>query len=556
MEKFENWVKSDALTSDEKNELLSLDQSQKYESFYKSLSFGTAGIRGILGMGTNKFNRFVVAQTTKAVADILKEKKHNENPIVIIGYDSRNFSVEFSRLCAEILASNGIKAYIFSELCPTPVVSFAVRHYNAVAGINITASHNPKEYNGYKLYMPNGAQLDNEMADAVSQKMRKLDILAKYNDISFDDGIKSGMIKLLGEETLEIFMKEALKMTTDVKNDDFSVVYTPLFGAGHKLAPEILQKIGVKNVYPVLEQMQIDGNFPNLLKGPNPEEISAYDLGIKLALEKNADIIIATDPDADRIGIMTRDKNGDFIHLSGNVVGCLLTDYLIKRGNLPQNPMVVKSIVTSQLVDFICKKNNIPCYSTFTGFRFIAQLVDSKPEKNAIIAFEESYGYLVGDFVRDKDAITASALICQMAMHYKNQGKTLASVIEQLHNEYGVNLEETISVTLAGSKGALKIEEIMSSLRQNPIKEICDIKVRQIRYYKDGYIYDFEKFTKMQMEGSDVVIFDLEDGTQFIIRPSGTEPKVKVYILLCAETLTMAQEKIAKFRKFSNSLFE
>ncbi|MFI3226116.1 MAG: phospho-sugar mutase [Clostridia bacterium] len=556
MEIFEKWINSDALTEAEKTELLALDEKQKFESFYRALSFGTAGIRGILGVGLNKFNRFVVGQTTKAIADILNEKTYDETPIVIIGYDSRNFSIEFSRLCAEILASNGIKAYIFEELCPTPLVSFAIRHYKAVAGINITASHNPKEYNGYKVYMENGAQLDNAMADKISAKMGELDILAKYNDVVFADGIESGMIKLLGDETNDAFMAESLAMTTEVVCDDFSVVYSPLFGAGHKLAPLALEKVGVKNVYKVDEQMVIDGNFPGLPKGPNPEEMGSYVAGLAIAEEKNADLVVVTDPDADRIGIMTRDKAGKFIHFTGNVTGCLLVDYIIKRGNLPENPMVVKSIVTSQLVDFICAKNNIPCYSTFTGFRFIAELIDSKPEMNAIISLEESYGYLVGDFARDKDAITATALICQMAMYYKAQGKSLVDVLEELYAEYGVNLEETIAVTLAGSEGAVKIKEIMSNLRENPIPEICGTKVRQIRYFKDGYIYDFEKFTKMEMEGSDVVIFDLADETQFIIRPSGTEPKVKVYILLKADNLEEANSKLEDLREFSKTLFE
>lgn len=553
---FEKWINSPTLTQNEKNELLTLDEQQKHENFYTTLSFGTSGIRGILGVGTNKFNRFIVAQTTKAISNFLNEKKYDTPPIVIIGYDCRNFSVEFSRLCAEILASNGIKAYIFKELCPTPLVSFAIRHYGAVAGINITASHNPREYNGYKVYMQNGAQLDNKTSAIISNHMKNLDILEKYNKISFDDGLKSGMIKLLSDETNDEFLKEALLMTSDIEFDDFSVVYSPLFGAGRKLAPKILEKIGVKNVYLADEQMKIDGNFPNLLKGPNPEEISSYDVSIKIAKEKNADLVIITDPDADRIGIMSLDKHGEFVHLTGNMTGCLLVDYIIKQGNLPKNPMVVKSIVTSQLIDFICEKNNIPCYSTFTGFRFIAELIDNKPDMNCIISLEESYGYLVGDFARDKDAITATALICQMAMYYKSQEKTLFDVLEELYLEYGVNIEETMSVTLSGSEGATKISEIMAKLRENPIDNICGIKVLQIRYFKDGYIYDFKKFTKMDMEGSDVVIFDLEDGSQFIIRPSGTEPKVKVYILLKAENKILADEKLANLRNFSKTLFK
>lgn len=556
MDIYENWLKSENLTQSEKKELLELDEKQQYESFYRNLSFGTAGIRGILGVGTNKFNRFIVGQATKAIADILNQKVYKEKPIVIIGYDSRNFSIEFSRLCAEILASNGIKAYIFEELCPTPVVSFAIRHYNAVAGINITASHNPKEYNGYKVYMQNGAQLDNSMAKAISEKMDELDILEKYNKISFEEGVEKGDIKFLGEETNNKFIEQVLTVTSEITCDDFSVVYSPLFGAGYKLAPQVLKKIGVKNIYEVSEQMDINGDFPNLEKGPNPEELSSYTASMKIAEEKNADLVIVTDPDADRIGIMARNSKGKLTHLTGNMTGCLLVDYIIKCGNLPEKPMVVKSIVTSQLVEFICKKNNIPCYSTFTGFRFITKLIDSKPDMNCIISLEESYGYLVGDFARDKDAITATALISQMAMYYKLKGKTLVEALEDLYKIYGVNIEETISVTLAGSEGAVKIKSIMENLRNNPIKEIAGVKVRQIRYYKDGYIYDFEKFTKMDMEGSDVVICDLEDDTQFIIRPSGTEPKVKVYILLRAEDLKKANEKFVKMKEFSKTLFE
>ncbi|MFI3312254.1 MAG: phospho-sugar mutase [Eubacteriales bacterium] len=553
METYQTWLDSAALIQAEKAEILALDDSQRYEAFYTGLSFGTAGIRGTLGVGTNKFNRFVVGQTTQALADIIKTMDGEK--IVIIGYDSRNFSIEFSRLCAEILASNGIKAYIFEELCPTPLVSFAIRHYGAIAGINITASHNPKEYNGYKVYMKNGAQLDNDMADDIAARCKELDILGQYNTTTFAEGVESGIIKLLGDETNAEFMKVSLAQTTDVLCDDFSVVYSPLFGTGRILAPLALKEVGVKNVYLVEEQMVVDGNFPGLPKGPNPEEMGSYVAALAIAQEKNADLMVVTDPDADRIGVRARNKDGEFVHLTGNMTGCLLVDYIIRRGGLPVSPMVVKSIVTSQMVDFICKAHNIPCYSTFTGFRFIAELIDSKPEETAIIGLEESYGYLVGDFARDKDAITATALVCQMAMFYKNQGKTLIDALEDLYKTYGFNLEETISVSLPGSEGAGKIKAIMAKLRDEPIGEICDTKVKQIRYFKDGYIYDFEKWTKMDMEGSDVVIFDMADDTQFIIRPSGTEPKVKVYILTKADTMEGAQAKVEAYRAFSAAMF-
>ena len=561
MREYEKWLGAGALSADEKNELTHLSEAEINDRFYTNLKFGTAGIRGVCGVGTNRFNRFVVSQTTKGLANvILKNNAGGENG-VIIGYDSRLQSKEFAHLCAEIMATNGIKSYIYKELSPTPLVSFAIRHYKTIAGINITASHNPKEYNGYKVYWSNGAQLDNQHADGILEEMEHIDIFEKQNAISFEQGVAQGLIEILGEETERLFLDETHKVLLDKSiiaavQDDFSVVYTPFHGAGYRLVPQLLEELGVKHIHCVPEQMILDGNFPTV-KVPNPEEIDGFKLAIELAKKHNSDLIIGTDPDADRVGVICKDKNGDFISLSGNMIGCLIAEFIIQtlKDNMPKNPMVVKSIVTSKMVEKICQVNKVDCFASFTGFRFIAELIDSKVGYHSLLAFEESYGYLMGDYTRDKDALVASAIITQMACYYKAKSMNLLDALDALYTKYGYYLEKTLSITMSGADGLAKMQALMKDFRENPKPYIADTKVSSIKYYSDGYSYDFKEFTKMELEGSDVVAFELEDGTTFIVRPSGTEPKVKVYILADSDSYENAQIKIDKFAAFSSTMF-
>lgn len=561
MELYKQWLASDALTDEERLELQSLPEEEISDRFYTSVKFGTAGIRGVCGMGTNRFNRFIVAQTTKALANTIKASDEQGLDGVVIGYDSRLQSSEFAHLCAEIMASNGIKSYIYNELCPTPLVSFGIRHYKTIAGINITASHNPKQYNGYKVYWANGAQLDDAKADYILDQMSKIDIFEKQNHVSFEEGVKSGLIVILGEETERIFLDEAHKMLPDKSivsavADDFSVVFTPFHGAGYRLVPQLLEEVGIKNIYPVPEQMVIDGNFPTV-KVPNPEEIEGFTLGIKIAEEKGSDLIIGTDPDADRVGVICKDHDGSFKPLSGNMIGCLLADFIIQmnKDNMPKNPMIVKSLVSSTMVEKICAFNDVACYASFTGFRFIAELIDGKPESNALLAFEESYGYLVGDYARDKDAVTASALIAEMACFYKAKGMILLDAVEELYKKYGYFVEKTLSITMPGADGLSKMQKLMKDFRSAPRDTIADTKVARIKYYSDGAVYDFTDWTTMDLSGSDVVTFELVDGSTYIVRPSGTEPKVKVYILVEGSSIDDANAKIAKFEAFTPELF-
>lgn len=560
MAEYKHWLESGALSAEEHAELQSVaDDKEEIESrFYAPLSFGTAGLRGVLGVGLNRMNRFTVGQAAQGLAKlIVSNGQEAMDRGVAIAYDSRHFSPEFAKQSACILAANGIKALIFDELRPTPELSFAVRHYGCIAGINITASHNPKEYNGYKVYWEDGAQLPPAEADVVAKEMAATDIFTGVMTTDFDEAVKSGMIRMLGKDTDEAYLSEVIKVAVNpdcVKQvaDDFKLVYTPFHGAGYRLVPEILRRLGYKHIICEPEQMKIDGDFPTV-KNPNPEYKEGFYLAIDLAKKNDVDLIIGTDPDADRTGIVLKDKSGEYVTLSGNQVGVLLTDYIITAKKLtntmPAHPAVFKSIVTTEMARAAAEKNGVACFDTFTGFKFLAEKIKQFEKDGSheyIFAFEESYGYLCGDYARDKDAVTASMLIAEMAAYYRTQGKTLYDAMEEMYEKYGYYCEQTISIVMPGVSGLQRMKELMQELRDKPLTAVGPDKVDFTRDYMPGTRTCMAdgRVEQMELKGQNVMYYELEGGTTFIIRPSGTEPKVKVYIMAKGANKAEAEAKV------------
>ncbi|MCQ5129930.1 phospho-sugar mutase [Butyricicoccus faecihominis] len=561
MSEYSRWLSRPELTAEERAELTAIkDNKEEIESrFFAPLSFGTAGLRGVLGVGLYRMNRFTVGQATQGLANlVVAGGKQQMERGVAIAFDSRHFSPEFAQQSACILAASGIKTLLFDELRPTPELSFAIRHYGCIAGINITASHNPKEYNGYKVYWEDGAQLPPQEADMVAREMAATDLFTGVRTGDYDEFVKSGMIRILSKETDEAYLSEVLKVAVNpdcVKQvaDEFKLVYTPFHGAGYRLVPEILQRLGYKHIICEPHQMVIDGDFPTV-KSPNPENKEGFNLAIELAKENGVDLIIGTDPDADRTGIVLKDKTGEYISLSGNQVGVLLTDYIITAkkltGTMPRHPAVLKSIVTTEMARAAAEQNGVACFETFTGFKFLAEKIkefETTGSHEYIFAFEESYGYLCGDYARDKDAVTASMLIAEMAAYYRTQGKTLYDAMEEMYEKYGYYCEQTISITMPGVSGLQRMQELMEELRQTPLQQVGPDKVEFIRDYQPGTRTSLAdgKTEPMELQGQNVLYYELSGGTIFIIRPSGTEPKVKVYIMAKGASKADAADKVA-----------
>lgn len=562
MSEYSRWLSRLELTREERAELRAIqnDAAEIESRFYAPLSFGTAGLRGVLGVGLYRMNRFTVGQATQGLANlIIANGKKAMDRGVAIAYDSRHYSPEFAKEAACILAANGIKAMLFDELRPTPELSFAIRHYGCIAGINITASHNPKEYNGYKVYWEDGAQLPPAEADVVAKEMAATDMFEGVRIGDFDAFIEYGMITMLDKVTDEAYLKEVLAVAVNpdcVKQvaHDFKLVYTPFHGAGYRLVPEILKRLGYQDILCVPEQMVIDGDFPTVVS-PNPENKEGFSLAIELAKKNDVDLIIGTDPDADRTGIVLRDSKGEYVTLSGNQVGVLLIDYVITAKNLtgtmPKNPAVLKSIVTTEMARAVCEANKVACFDTFTGFKFLAEKIKEFEKTGShqyIFAFEESYGYLCGDYARDKDAVTASMLIAEMAAYYRTQGKTLFDAMEEMYKKYGAFAEQTISITMPGVSGLQRMDALMKELRKSPLAKVGGDAVVAVRDYQSGErlsVADGKK-EKMELSGSNVLYYELADGTHFIIRPSGTEPKVKVYIMARGKARKDALAKVEK----------
>ena len=570
MSEYKRWLDCSALSADEHAELAAVaDNQEEIESrFFAPLSFGTAGLRGVLGVGLNRMNRFTVGQAAQGLANlIVSNGQAAMDRGVAIAYDSRHFSAEFAKQSACIMAANGIQSLLFDELRPTPELSFAVRHYGCIAGINITASHNPKEYNGYKVYWEDGAQLPPAEADVVASEMAKTDIFTGVKTADYDESVKNGLIRILSKETDEAYLGEVIKVAVNpdcVKQvaDEFKLVYTPFHGAGYRLVPEILRRLGYKHIICEPEQMKIDGDFPTV-KNPNPEYKEGFTLAIELAKQNDVDLIIGTDPDSDRTGIVLKDKSGEYVTLSGNQVGVLLTDYIITAKKLtntmPAHPAVLKSIVTTEMARAAAEKNGVECFDTFTGFKFLAEKKDkleSSGEGKVIFSYEESYGYMLGDYVRDKDAVTASMLLTEMAAWYAAQGMTLFDALEKLYEKYGHYAEKTYNLVMPGLDGLKDMAQLMKNLRENPPAEISGVKVVTRKDYTDGSVVDCATGAKsaMELSGSNVLRFELADGTTILVRPSGTEPKIKVYILTQGADSAACDANLEKYGQWVKTL--
>ena len=570
MQEYEKWLHSPALSPEEHAELESIkDDPKEIESrFFGPLEFGTAGLRGTMYTGLHNMNIHVIRWATQGFADVIAaEGEEGKRRGVAICMDCRNHSMEFARAAAEVCAANGIHVRIFDSLRPTPELSFAVREYGCQAGINVTASHNPKEYNGYKVYWSDGAQLPPHHADAIAKRLEEIDIFGGVKRMDFDDAVKSGLIETMGDETDRKFMANVTAMINDRETvakvaDTFKLVYTPFHGCGYKLVPEALTALGIKHLIPVPEQMVIDGNFPTVVS-PNPENPEGFYLAIDLAKKNDVDFILGTDPDSDRVGIMVRNHEGEFQPVTGNQTGVLLLDYLIgalrRAGKMPEKPVFLKSIVTTNMARKVAESNGVTCYDTFTGFKFMAEKkgeLESAGQGKVIMSYEESYGYMLGDYVRDKDAVTASLLITEMAGWYAAQGMTLYDALLTLYAKYGWYGEKTHNLVMPGVDGLEKMAALMKRLRQTPPTEIAGVTVVVRKDYADGNAVDCATgaVTPMELHGSNVLRYELADGTTILVRPSGTEPKIKVYILTLGKDAAERDANLAKYSAWVETL--
>ncbi len=565
---YEQWLNSPALSEAEKAELTAIagDEKEIESRFFSQLEFGTAGLRGTMGAGLYRMNIHVIRHATQAFAKvILGEGPEAVKKGVAICFDCRNNSDIFAREAACIMAAAGIPVRLFESLRPTPELSFAIREYGCIAGINITASHNPKEYNGYKVYWSDGAQLPPSHADEVAKIMRESDVF-DVKAADYDKAVADGLITIMGEETDEKFLKNVMEQVNDqaavdAVADTFKMVYTPFHGTGHKLIPEALKRLGMKHVICVPEQMVIDGNFPTVAS-PNPENPEGFYLAVDLARKEGADFILGSDPDADRVGLMVR-AGDEFKVLTGNQTGVLLLDYLIgamkRAGKLPENPVALKTIVTTEMARKVAEVNGLKCFDTFTGFKFLAQKKDqleNSGEGNVIMSYEESYGYMLGSYVRDKDAVTAAVALTEMAAYYAGKGMTLYDALQALYEKYGSYGERTLNLVMPGLDGLKKMADLMASLRANPPREIGGEAVKTWKDYKDGSVVDAATGGKsaMELSGSNVLRYELADGTSVIVRPSGTEPKVKVYILAQGASQDDCAGKVARYSAWAEGL--
>ena len=530
---YQEWLNSPLLLKEEKEELSSLNEEQIKDRFYRDLAFGTGGLRGVMEVGTNRMNRFVIARATQGLANFLN--KQYKNPSVAIAYDSRNNSSEFAKVTAVTLAANNVTVYLFSELMPTPALSFATRYFRCQAGVVVTASHNPKAYNGYKVYGSDGCQCTDALANGILQEILAVDTFKDVKQGDYEALLKQGLINLIGEDCVDTYINSTLKQSIYNEKKDLNIIYTPLNGAGRRCAARILKEDGFTNVKVVKEQENPDGNFPTC-PYPNPEIHEALKLGIRDLLDNKADILVATDPDSDRCGVVVN-NNGDAKILTGNEVGLLLFDAIYharkEQGNLPKNPVIVKTIVSSDMATIMANDYKVRVIEVLTGFKYIGEQIlylEQKGAKNDyLFGFEESCGYLTNTDVRDKDAVNAVMLVCEMANHYKLQGINLLDRLNALYEKYGDFKTALLTYEFPGVEGMQKIQDLMAKFRSDAIKE--EIKgIDHIGDYKQGYIFYKDKKEPTNLPVSDVVKFFLDDMSTITIRPSGTEPKLKVYI--------------------------
>jgi phosphoglucomutase len=570
METYQAWRTSPVLTDAERAELEAIagDEKEIESRFFGPLEFGTAGLRGVMGMGINRMNLYVVRHATEAFAQvILAEGPKAAAQGVAICFDCRHHSDEFAQAAACVMAANGIPVRLFESLRPTPELSFAIREYGCIAGINITASHNPKEYNGYKVYWSDGAQLPPKHAAQVAEKMAQLDLFQDVKTVPYTAALDDGRITLMGEETDEKFLSNVMAQANDPAlvarvADTFKMVYTPFHGTGWKLIPEALRRLGMKHVVCVPEQMELDGDFPTVAS-PNPENPEGFAQAIVLARQVGADFILGSDPDADRVGIMVRRGDGEYVTISGNQTGVLLLDYLIgakkRAGTLPKNPVALKTIVTTEMARKVAETNGVQCFDTFTGFKFMAEKknqLEGAGEGKVIFSYEESYGYMVGDYVRDKDAVTASLLLTEMAAWYAEQGMTLYDALQALYQKYGWYAERTLNLVMPGLEGMANMKALMDGLRSDPPVQLAGQAVAIRKDYADGSVLDLRlgQSSTMELSGSNVLRYEMTDDTTILVRPSGTEPKVKVYILAQGTDQADCDAKIEKYAAWAQSL--
>lgn len=515
------------------------DEAVIEDAFYRTLEFGTAGLRGVLGAGTNRMNIHTVGQATQGIADFINGQANDGEPgTVAICYDSRINSQLFAHTAASVLAANGIKSYVYPRLQPTPALSFATRYLGCAIGINVTASHNPSKYNGYKVYGPDGCQIASEIADAITQAIEGVDMFDDVRTMPFEDAQAAGFAAYIQEEVLDAFLDAVYDQHVEQEQSDLRVVYTPLNGTGLECVTRILERIGVTDVHVVEEQSKPDGNFPTC-PYPNPEIREALECGIALCEQVHPDLLLATDPDADRVGIAVKDGD-DYQLLSGNEVGVLLLDFICRmrkeNGTLPEHPVAVTTIVSTSLVDLVAAKYGVDMRRVLTGFKYIggviADLEQQGEKERFVFGFEESYGYLAGTHARDKDAVVASMLICQMARYYRTLGKNLYQAMQDIYREFGFHHNRTVSYAFEGSAGAEIMASIMAGFRSQPLSEIAGYKVEQFLDYQQGV---------GGLPSANVLEFDLEKGNKVIVRPSGTEPKVKVYLFTVGESASEAE---------------
>lgn len=566
MKAYNEWCKNAVEDKDLIAELESIknDENEIYERFYTSLQFGTAGLRGIIGAGTNRMNIYVVRQATQGLANYVINKYGNGS--VAISHDSRIKADLFMIEAARVLAANGIKVYITKELQPTPVLSYLVRYFKCQAGIMVTASHNPAAYNGYKAYGEDGCQMTDVAATAVYDEICKIDIFNDVKTVDFDEALKSGMIEYVDESVYETYLDKVMEQQVNpgiCKDADLKVVYTPLNGAGNKLVRKILDRIGVTDVTVVKEQELPDGNFTTC-PYPNPEIKEALAKGLELCEKEQPDLLLATDPDADRVGIAVKDYDGSYRLITGNEDGVMLTNYILSckkaNGTLPENPVVVKTIVTTKLINKLCEKYGCELKNVLTGFKYIGEIIlnleKNHEENRYLFGFEESYGYLSGTYVRDKDAVVASMLVCEMAAYYKKQGKSLAEVIDGLYEEFGYYLNKTYSFEFEGAAGMQKMSDIMSSVRENMPETVDKYKVVKVSDYMLKKETDIKtgEYSDINLPKSNVISLNLEGDNAVIIRPSGTEPKIKLYITAVGSDKAAAEAICESLVKSSKEL--
>ena len=557
-ERYQEWLSNPYFDADTKAELEGLkdDENEIKERFYTDLEFGTAGLRGVIGAGTNRMNIYTVRKATQGLANYI-QKSGNADKGVAIAFDSRRMSPEFADEAALCLAANGIKAYVFESLRPTPELSYAVRKLGCIAGINITASHNPPEYNGYKVYWEDGAQITPPHDKGIMDEVKAVVDYTTMKTMPLDEAKAKGLYEVIGKEVDDTYIAELKKQVLhqdaiDAVGKDLKIVYSPLHGTGNIPARRILKELGFENVYVVKEQELPDGEFPTV-SYPNPEAAEAFELGLKLAKEVDADIVLATDPDADRLGVYVKDsKSGEYKVLTGNMSGCLLADYEIGQRKalygLPEGGKLIKTIVTSNMADAIAEYYGVGLIEVLTGFKYIGQQIlgfEQTGKGQYLFGFEESYGCLIGTHARDKDAIVATMALCEAAAYYKTQGKTLWDAMIEMYERYGYYKDAIQSITLKGIEGLAKIQEILETLRKNPPAEIAGYKVLKARDYKKDTVQDMEtgEVTTTGLPNSNVLYYDMPDGTWLCVRPSGTEPKVKFYYGVKGTSLEDADEK-------------